>query len=56
MATATVEKRSGSARIFRIVAVGFADSLYQNMRKREASTMMPEIFGLSNWKDRIALN
>lgn len=50
------EKSSDSACIFEIVTVEFADNLYQDMREREESMMMPGFFGLSNWKDRIAIN
>ena len=50
------EKNSDSACIFEIATVEFADSLYQDMREREESMMMPVFFGLSNWKDRIAIN
>lgn len=50
------EKRSDSAYIFRTVAVGFADSLYQNMIGSGVSMAMPAHFGLRNWKYRIAIN
>lgn len=50
------EERSDSSYIFEIVTVEFADSLYQGMREREKSMMMPGVFGLSSLKYRIAVN
>lgn len=50
------EERSDSSHIFETVTVEFADSLYQGMREREKSMMMPGGFGLSSLKYRIAVN
>lgn len=50
------EERSDSSYIFETVTVEFADSLYQSMREREKSMMMPRGFGLSSLKYSIAVN
>ena len=50
------EERSDSSYIFEIVTVEFADSLYQGMREREKSKMVPRLLTHGNGRKTIAVH